>query len=151
MLSGRLHPELGGDSTLLDVVGVNYYPDNQWYLSGDLLTPEQGEYRPLASLLREIWQRYQRPLLIAETGAEGDQRAPWLRSVVEQVNLARDGGVAVEGLSIYPAVDYPSWADDRRSPGGLFGLPDANGNRTICEPYALEIRSQHIKMRNLAG
>ncbi|WP_414147079.1 beta-glucosidase [Erwinia sp. BNK-24-b] len=151
MLSGRLHPELGGDGTLLDVVGVNYYPDNQWYLSGDLLTPEQGEYRPLASLLREIWQRYQRPLLIAETGAEGDQRAPWLRSVVEQVNLARDGGVAVEGLSIYPAVDYPSWADDRRSPGGLFGLPDANGNRTICEPYALEIRSQHIKMRNLAG
>lgn len=64
---------------------------------------------------------------------------------------ARDQGADVEGVSIFPVVDYPSWADDRRSPGGLFGLPDANGNRTICEPYALELRSQHIRMKSLGG
>ncbi|MCP1437409.1 hypothetical protein J3D56_000845 [Erwinia persicina] len=151
MLSGRLMPELGGDPSLLDIIGLNYYPDNQWYLNGDPLTPEQAEYRELSSLLLEVWQRYQRPLLIAETGAEGDKRAPWLRNVVAQVMQARDQGADVEGVSIFPVVDYPSWADDRRSPGGLFGLPDANGNRTICEPYALELRSQHIRMKSLGG
>ncbi|MEI2265056.1 beta-glucosidase [Erwinia sp. CGal63] len=151
MLSGRLLPELGGDPSLLDIIGLNYYPDNQWFLNGDPLTPELEEYRELSSLLLEVWQRYQRPLLIAETGAEGNARAPWLRNVVEQVRLAREQGASVEGVSIFPVVDYPSWADDRRSPGGLFGLPDANGNRTISEPYALELRSQTIRMKSLGG
>jgi hypothetical protein len=67
--------------------------------------------------------------------------------VIEQVGMAMDRGCEIEGISLFPAVDYPSWADDRRSPGGLFGLPDANGNRTIYEPYALEIRSQQIKFK----
>lgn len=147
MLSGRLNPELGGNMSLIDIIGLTYYPDNQWFVSGDPLDASQPEYRPLSSLLTEVWQRYQRPLLIAETGAEGEMRIPWLKEVSEQVGVAMDQGVAVEGISLFPAVDYPSWADDRRSPGGLFGLPDANGNRTIYEPYALEIRSQLIKLR----
>lgn len=147
MLSGRLNPELGGDMSLIDIIGLTYYPDNQWFVSGDPLDASQPEYRPLSSLLTEVWQRYQRPLLIAETGAEGDMRIPWLKEVSEQVGVAMDQGVAVEGISLFPAVDYPAWADDRRSPGGLFGLPDANGNRTIYEPYALEIRSQLIKLK----
>ncbi|MDW8846640.1 beta-glucosidase [Erwinia sp. MMLR14_017] len=147
MLCGRLQPELGGDLSLFDVVGVTWYPDNQWYITGEPLEPHQPEYRSLASLLEEIWQRYQRPLLIAETGAEGDKRVPWLKYVVEQTSAALDKSVQVEGISLFPAVDYPAWADARRSPGGLFGLPDANGNRTIYEPYALEIRSQLIKMK----
>ncbi|WP_158783109.1 beta-glucosidase [Pantoea sp. BAV 3049] len=147
MLSGRLHPELGGDSSLLDILGLNYYPDNQWTVNGDPLDSHSPSYRPLSSLLLEVWQRYQRPLLLAETGAEGEMRVPWLSGVVEQVNLAMDQGVQMEGISVFPAVDYPSWADDRRSPGGLFGLPDANGNRTPYEPYALEIRSQQIRLK----
>lgn len=151
MIGGRLHPELGGNDSLLDIIGLNYYPDNQWYTNGDPLDEQQAEYRPLASLLLEVWQRYQRPMLIAETGAEGAMRAPWLGRVVEQVNQARAQGADIQGISIFPAVDYPSWADDRRSPGGLFGLADANGNRTINEPYALEIRSQQIRMKNAVG
>ncbi len=147
MLSGRLNPELGGDPSLLDIIGLTWYPDNQWFINGDPLEAHQPEYRPLSSLLEEVWQRYQRPLLIAETGAEGEMRLPWLKDVIGQVGQAMDRGIEVEGISIFPAVDYPAWADDRRSPGGLFGLPDANGNRTIYEPYALEIRSQQIKLK----
>ncbi len=30
MLSGRMLPELGGSDAYLDIVGLNYYPDNQW-------------------------------------------------------------------------------------------------------------------------
>ena len=80
-LGGRLHPEPGGDETLLDITGLNYYPDNQWYTNGDLLHEQHAEYRPLSSLLLEVWQRYQRPVLIAETGAEDVMRAPWLGSL----------------------------------------------------------------------
>ena len=149
-LGGRLHPEPGGDETLLDITGLNYYPDNQWYTNGDLLHEQHAEYRPLSSLLLEVWQRYQRPVLIAETGAEDVMRAPWLGSLVQQVNQARVQGAKIEGISIFPVVDAPSWADDRRSPGGLFGLADANGNRTANEAYALEIRSQQIRMRKVA-
>lgn len=147
MLSGRLNPELGGDPALMDIIGLTWYPDNQWFVNGDPLEAHHPDYRPLSSLLSEVWQRYQRPLLIAETGAEGDARVPWLKGVIEQVGMAMDRGCEIEGISLFPAVDYPSWADDRRSPGGLFGLPDANGNRTIYELYALEIRSQQIKFK----
>jgi hypothetical protein len=34
-------------------------------------------------------------------------------------------------------VEYPAWADDRRSPGPLFGLADPNGNRNLHEALAL--------------
>jgi len=149
MISGRRHPELGGESSLLDIIGLHYYPNNQWYTHGGPLDIHNPDYRPLASLLLEVWQRYQRPMLLAETGTEGEMRVPWLKSVVEQVNLAMAQGVQIEGISIFPAVDYPDWIDGQHSPGGLFGLPDANGNRTPYEPYALEIRSQQIRLKNV--
>ncbi|WP_051937073.1 beta-glucosidase [Erwinia sp. 9145] len=148
MLAGRCEPELGGEASLLDIIGLNYYPDNQWFSNGDPLDIDNTARRSLASLLEDVWQRYQRPLLLAETGAEGNARVAWLNGVVEQVTQAMDLGVQVEGISLFPAVDYPTWADARRSPGGLFGLPDANGNRTLYEPYALTIRSQQIRFRN---
>ncbi|HET9531765.1 MAG TPA: beta-glucosidase, partial [Blastocatellia bacterium] len=34
MLAGRLHPELGGHQKYLDIIGVNYYPHNQWFYPG---------------------------------------------------------------------------------------------------------------------
>ena len=148
MLCGRQFPELGGSPEALDIIGLNYYPDNQWLSDGSPLTITQSAWRPLHLLLEEVWQRYQRPMLLAETGAEGDARANWLNVVADQVQLALERGVAMEGISIYPVVEYPAWADDRRSPGPLFGLPDPNGSRTRDEPLALALRSQQIKMQN---
>ncbi|MGK3123399.1 beta-glucosidase [Candidatus Pantoea formicae] len=147
-IAGRDAPELGGREDFLDILGLNYYPDNHWFLSGDTLSAQHAAYQPLHQLLLQCWQRYQRPLLLAETGAEGDARAPWLRHVTEEAILALTQGVALEGISLYPVVEYPAWADDRRSPGALFGLGDPNGNRTLHEALALELRSQQIKWRN---
>jgi hypothetical protein len=31
MLIGRREPELGGRREYLDVIGINYYPHNQWF------------------------------------------------------------------------------------------------------------------------
>lgn len=146
-ISGRHQPELGGSEELLDVIGLTWYPDHQWFHNGDPLEAHHPDYRPLHLLLQDIGQRYQRPILLAETGAESFRSSDWLNRVCEEVRTALDLGVQVEGISLYPLVDYPSWDDDRRSPAGLFGLPDANGNRTVNETSALALRSQQIKFK----
>ncbi|WP_373279664.1 beta-glucosidase [Erwinia persicina] len=145
-LAGRSEPELGGSEDLLDIIGLTWYPDNQWFHNGDPLEPHHPDYRPLNLLLQDVWQRYQRPLLIAETGAEAGRSQDWLNRVIHEGELALNAGVQLEGISLYPAVDYPAWDDDRRYPAGLFGLPDANGNRTVNEAMALTLRSQQIKL-----
>lgn len=146
-ISGRSLPELGGSEELLDIIGLTWYPDHQRFHNGDPLEPHHPDYRPLHRLLWDIARRYQRPLLLAETGAEATRCAEWLNRVCEEVRKALDKGIEVEGISLYPLVDYPSWDDDRRSPAGLFGLPDANGNRTVNEACALALRSQQIKFK----
>ncbi|MRT40059.1 beta-glucosidase [Enterobacteriaceae bacterium RIT702] len=147
-IGGRDAPELGGRADFLDILGLNYYPDNHWFFSGETIPLDHPTRQPLHRLLMQCWQRYQRPMILAETGAEGDARAPWLRHISEEARLALDHGVALEGISLYPVVEYPAWADDRRSPGALFGLGDPNGNRTLHEALALELRSQQIKWQN---
>lgn len=145
MLAGRVDKELGGSEDCLDILGLNYYPDNHWFFPDQPMSLEEPERVPLHILLAQCWQRFQRPMLIAETGAEGEARAPWLQEVSENVAVALDQGIAVEGISLYPVVEYPAWADDRRSPGPLLGLADPNGNRNLHEALALILRSQQIR------
>ncbi len=147
MLAGRIDSELGDSEDCLDILGLNYYPDNHWFFPGEPMSATHPLRQPLHRLLAQCWQRYQRPLLLAETGAEGEARATWLQHISEEVMLALDQGVGLEGVSLYPVVEYPAWAGDRRSPGALFGLGDPNGNRTLHEGLALVLRSQQIKFQ----
>ncbi|HEY0180335.1 MAG TPA: beta-glucosidase, partial [Dokdonella sp.] len=66
MLCGRRAPELGGTPRHLDVLGLNFYSHNQWYVDGGTIAPDEPVYRPLHRLLVEIHERYARPMLIAE-------------------------------------------------------------------------------------
>lgn len=142
MLLGRLCPELGGAEDAIDVIGVNYYPDNQWILDGPKLDRGNPLHRPLADLLTEVFRRYRRPLLLAETGAEGDARAPWLRGVCDEVRRARSAGVPVAGICLYPILDYPGWDDDRHCPAGLWCHPGPSGERAVHDPLARELDHQ---------
>ena len=142
MLAGLQWPGLGGRPEYLDIVGVNYYPNNQWFLGGGTLWRGEPQYRPLSGMLAEVYQRYRRPILVAETGAEGDQRGEWLRYVAEQVALALQRGLPLEGICLYPVLDYPGWTDDRHCPAGLFGFADAQGRRPLCRPLATELDRQ---------
>lgn len=142
MLCGELWPGLGGAPEYLDIIGVNYYSDNQWYLNGGVIERGNPDYRPFKGILSEIHHRYHRPLLIAETGAEGDDRGDWLRYVGEQVYLAMQHGVAVEGICLYPVVDYPGWTDERHCPVGLLGFPNDDGVRPVHQGLADELRRQ---------
>jgi beta-glucosidase/6-phospho-beta-glucosidase/beta-galactosidase len=84
MIAGRARPDLGGQPDFIDVIGVNYYIHNQWVYPGGhgmTLEPSNPRYRPVHDMLREVHERYRRPLFIAETGIEDDARPAWLRYV----------------------------------------------------------------------
>jgi beta-glucosidase/6-phospho-beta-glucosidase/beta-galactosidase len=150
MIVGRLWPQLGGDERYLDVVGLNFYPNNQWILDGAAI--ERGpspHYRPFREILGEAFERYERPLMVAETGAQDGARAGWLRYVAGEVLAARLDGVPVHGLCLYPILDYPGWDDDRHCRSGLWGYPDAAGHRDLHMPLAEELAFQIARFGEL--
>ena len=142
MVAGRMDPELGGSEDLLDIVGCNFYPHNQWRQHGATLPLGHHDYRPLSDMLEETWQRYARPTIVAETGAEGSARAPWLHYVVQEVAEARERGADIGGICLYPVTGYPGWDDDRACATGLFGSPASDGVRQIYLPLAEELERQ---------
>ena len=144
LLSGRLWPQIGGDPGFLDIVGVNYYATNQWIHAGPPIDTGHPLYRPLSDLLFENYARYGRPILVAETGAEGTRRADWFRYVASEVNRARQRGVEVEGLCLYPIADHLGWDDDRLCPNGLLGHRVDNGQRVMHAPLAEAIANHRF-------
>ena len=142
MIAGRQRPELGGREEYLDVIGMNYYIQNQWIHNGAVLVPSHPRHLPLRYMAREVWERYGRPLFISETGIEGDVRPNWLRYIGREARGAIRLGVPLEGICIYPIVDHPGWENDRYCPNGLWGYADEQGGRPIDEPLARELARQ---------
>lgn len=143
MLCGRMEPELGGAPEYLDIIGLNYYFNNQWRLeTGERVLRDHPEYRPFNEILEEYYRRYNRPILIAETGIEDDSRPDWFRYVCEEVDAAAANGIPVEGICLYPIVNHPGWDDERHCHNGLWCYPDEFGNREIYQPLAAEVERQ---------
>ncbi|AWN37161.1 beta-glucosidase [Methylobacterium radiodurans] len=145
MVAGRLAPELGGAAAALDLVGLNFYPDNQWVHGGGTIPLGHHAYRPFRQMLAEAYARYGRPLLVSETGAEGTAKAAWLHYVCGEVRAAQAAGVPVLGICLYPIQDYPGWENERPCAVGLFSAPDAAGVRAIDGPLAAELREQQVR------
>ncbi len=149
MLAGVTEPGIGGHPRYLDVVGVNFYYDNQWeHPSGRRLGwdahPLDDRWQPLSDKLAEVYARYRRPLVIGETSHFGAGRAAWIREIGAEVQQARQHGIPVEGVCIYPILDRPDWDDAARwHHSGLWDLqPDAEGSlrRVLVEDYAAALR-----------
>ncbi len=151
LLTGELWPGLGGDPRYLDIVGVNHYSDNQWEHGGDghgrTIAPADPRFRPLRELLADVAAKFpQRPILVAETGAEADARTPWLRYVGDEVIAALQAGVPIEGVCLYPVADYPGWTDERHCPTGLVGYAGPDGRRPVCTALADELTRQQQRV-----
>jgi hypothetical protein len=142
MIAGRLDPELGGRADYLDILGVNFYPNNQWVHNSGPIPLGRHDYRPFRDILAEAFGRYGRPLVVAETGAEGSAGPSWLHYVAGEVQAAIAGGVRVSGICLYPVLDYPGWDDDRICPVGLLKLQAGPGGRVVNEPLAAELTRQ---------
>ena len=54
-------------------------------------------------------------------------------------------GVPVEGICLYPVLDYPGWADERPCPVGLLGFADESGRRCVHQGLADELRLQQTR------
>lgn len=123
MLAGVSEPGLGGSARHLDLIGINYYHDNQWeHGTGLRLSWHLRDSRrvPLSDLLRELYARYRRPLTISETGHVGAGRGAWIEEIGDEVIKARALGIPVEGVCVYPAIDRPDWEQpDRWHSSGL--------------------------------
>ncbi|TGD43819.1 hypothetical protein EEB11_07485 [Pseudotabrizicola sediminis] len=143
LLSGQIWPQIGGDPSLLDIIGVNYYPRNQWLHggpgTGTGIDVDHPTYRPLSDLLFATYARYHRPLFIAETGVEDNRRAPWLRYVAGEVSRARARGVPVDGLCLYPVMNHPGWDDDRACQNGLLTQQFIGGQRGVDAPLSVAV------------
>lgn len=146
MLAGHWCPETGGHPRYLDVLGCNYYVHNQWEVGGALLERTDPRYRPLHRLLEDVWQRYRRPMILAETGIEDEHRPGWLRYVCDEVAMALSSGVPMEGICLFPVVNHPGWDDDRHCHNGLWDYCNDYGEREIYQPLASELVRQQERM-----
>ncbi len=144
MIAGKAWPQIGGRPALLDIVGVNFYHNNQWIHGGPPLAYDHPLSRPLHAILADAYARYGRPIFIAETGIEGSARPAWLRMILREVRIAQSLGVPVEGTCLYPILDHPGWDDDRYCPNGLLACSPIVSNRIPHAALADVIRTRPL-------
>jgi hypothetical protein len=121
---------------------VNFYDRNQWWNFGATISRSNPAYRPFSDILEEVYKRYGRPMFVAETGAEDDERPAWLAYIAHEVQAARGRGVPIEGICLYPILNHPGWDDERHCHNGLFDYATASGRREVFRPLANEILRQ---------
>jgi hypothetical protein len=141
-IMGLAEPELGGDPSFVDVIGLNYYPHNQWYWKGPTIPMGHHEYRPLSDMLIEMAGRYAKPVFLSETGAEGTPKSSWLHYVCNEVRDAIARGADIRGICWYPITAYPGWDNSRHAETGLFSPVVADGTRHVDQRLLAEFDAQ---------
>lgn len=139
LLAGKKMPELGGDMKYMNYIGVNYYIHNQeWVISlsgkrgfkHQLMDWDSSDRIPLSEMLRPIVERYQRPIIITETGSFGEHRERWWQRLLQEVDDAKAQGIPIEAVCIYPTVDRPEKAGFLLPNSGIW---DFRGDDEACE------------------
>ena len=129
LLGGHMWPQIGGAEHYLDIVGVNYYHNNQWIHAGPPIDIGHPLYKPFRTILMETYARYGKPIFIAETGIEAERRPEWISYIYQEVTAAMKAGVPVEGICLYPILNHAGWDDDRACENGLLSVSAYFGRR----------------------
>ena len=114
MLTGRICPELGGSEELVDVLGFNYYYNNQWiigkyeFLGWNDPVPDP-RWVPLADLMEAAYRRYGKPILLSETSHPKEDRPLWIDMIAKECADVLDRRVPLLGVCLYPVIDRPDW------------------------------------------
>jgi beta-glucosidase/6-phospho-beta-glucosidase/beta-galactosidase len=146
VISGQQLPELGGSPEILDIVGANAYSFGQMEYREHgphmALGPRDERIRPLCDMLGDVWDRYHRPMIIAETSGLGAGRPAWLKDVMEEALAAVNRGIDLHGICLFPGVDMPDWHTGEWLHNGICDLVDEGGalRRVPFGPYVDELR-----------
>ncbi len=151
MLGGRMCPELGGQPEYLDLLGFNYYYNNQWEVgtSGRIGWNDlemDTRWRTLSVLLTEAHRRYDRPVVLSETSHPGEDRPQWLDMIGRECGRAIASGVPLWGVCLYPIIDRPNWdhLDDWHASGLWDADPVDRSKRRLHQPSAAALlANQH--------
>ncbi|WDF66952.1 amine oxidase [Sphingobacterium oryzagri] len=153
ILSGRICPELRGKPEYLDIVGVNFYYNNQWtYPEHHTIpwdeVPPHPQWRRLSSLIEELHETYGRHIVISETSHPGRERAKWIDMIADEVILIFKKGIPLVGVCFYPLLDRPDWdflADWHRS--GFWDITDPILlDRSLHQPSADALSRFKVKL-----
>jgi beta-glucosidase/6-phospho-beta-glucosidase/beta-galactosidase len=148
LLAGRQEPGLGGAERYLDVIGVNFYHDNEWEHPGGRkiawhIEPRDPRWMPFRWLVAEAYHRYRRPIFVAETSHVGVGRAAWIREMTGEIAAALDNGIPIEGVCLYPIIDRFEWTDPTHwHNSGLWDFvrePDGTFRRVLNPEYGDEL------------
>jgi beta-glucosidase/6-phospho-beta-glucosidase/beta-galactosidase len=146
ILYGKEHPELGGSPEILDIVGANNYSFGQMEYREQgphqALPPDDERIKPLCDLLRTVWDRYKRPMIIGETSGMNEGREDWLRDVMDESLAAVNEGIDLHGICLFPAVDMPDWHTGEWLHNGICDVVKEGDvlKRVEFDPYVAELR-----------
>lgn len=143
ILAGRLCPELRGRPEYLDLLGYNFYYNNQWVKATNehLIWKNQDmRWRPLRHLLKEAYLRYQKPLVLSETSHPKEDRPLWMDTMAQECAATLQAGIPLLGVCWYPIIDRPDWDHlEIWHQSGLWDRPEEGSDgteRRLHEPTA---------------
>lgn len=159
MLGGRMCPELRGRSEYLDLLGFNFYYNNQWVITtNEMLVWKNHDSRwvPLHSLLQQAYRRYGRPLVLSETSHPKEDRPLWLEMLTRECVATLEAGIPLLGVCWYPILDRPDWDHlDTWHQSGIWDRAPGNADvyeRVFHEPTGEAfLRAQTVVDRQLAA
>ena len=142
ILSGRICPELRGQPEYIDMIGLNYYYNNQWicnsceFLSWKDNCPGR-RWKPLNALVADVNTRYNIPVVITETSHPGEDRPLWTDMIARECSLILSQGIPLLGVCIYPVIDRPDWDDlVTWHHSGVWDIEQDKHDRILYQPMA---------------
>jgi len=157
ILIGNSCPELGGKPEYIDIIGLNFYYNNQWVhnsIEGNFLPwaneNKDPRWRPLSSLIEEVYQRYSYPIILAETSHSGEDRPHWINFIAKQCKVVLEKNIPFWGICLYPIIDRPDWdhLNDWHHSGLWDHEPEQGSARILNEEYAIAIRQSQRLLKS---
>jgi hypothetical protein len=157
ILCGRMCPELGGRPEYLDLVGFNFYYNNQWakepppHETLDWKNTDE-RWRTLAQLMTAGYERYLRPVVLTETSHPKEDRPLWIEMLTVECRKILEAGIPLWGICWYPIIDRPDW--DRLHDWHHSGIwdcqpDDESFHRTLHAPSAHALQLAQKKLAAL--
>ena len=114
ILCGNMCKELRGKPEYLDILGYNFYFNNQWLLNSE----ESIEWKensvspyfvPLNQLLINVYKKYNRPFVLTETSHPKESRTLWIDMLQKECRIILEKGLPFWGVCWYPILNRPDW------------------------------------------